>query len=85
VRFRKEIALTARLLNAVTELPFVYVSLMLQLNAKFETVMWNNTTCDAVENYHVDGGSLFSQSDLTHYTSVRRHPDVLGISKCSEV
>jgi len=46
------------LLYAVTELHFIYVSLMLQLTAKFKTVMWNNTTCDAVENYHVDGGSL---------------------------
>jgi len=66
VIFCKGFALTARLLNAVTEIPFAYVSLLLQLNAKFETVMWNNTICDTVENSHVDGGSVPLQSYLTH-------------------
>jgi hypothetical protein len=58
VIFCKGIGLIARLLNAVTELYFVYVSLMLQLNADFKTVMWDNTTCDATENYYEDGGSV---------------------------
>jgi hypothetical protein len=58
VRFCKGIALRSMLLKSLTELHFVYVLIMLQLTAKFNTVMWNTTTCDAVENYRVDGGSV---------------------------
>jgi len=36
------------------------VSLTLELTAKFKALMCNNATCDVVENYHVDGGSVSS-------------------------
>jgi hypothetical protein len=64
-------ALTARVLISVTKLPFALkVTLMLQLTVKFKTVTWDNTNCDTVENYHVDGGSV-SFTVISHTLNIR--------------
>jgi hypothetical protein len=66
VRFCKGFALTPRFVKRCNGDTYCLCVVLLQLNVKFETVIWNNTTCDTVENYHVDGGSVPSQSPLTH-------------------
>jgi len=39
-------------------------------NAKFKTVVWDNTTCDTVENYYVHGGSV-SFTVTSHTLNIR--------------
>ena len=53
------------------------VSLTLELTAKFKVLMCNNATCDAVENYHVDGGSV-SYTVISHILTISAQ-----ISGCS--